>query len=310
VILCAGHAAYDINFLLDKFPKENRKYNVDEVQESSGGPAANAASLLARWGVPTALLAPLGQDAYGEAIRRDLAADGVVTALLQADNRYPTPFSIIVAHAENGSRTILTRKPQRPPVAIDTQTLNRWVPEVEGLVFDGHEPEASLALIERYPRAWSLLDAGTLRPGTELLARRVDYLVASENFTAALVQREHTGEPDAGLRALRTLSPRLVAFTRGEKGCLWYDPDRKVRGFMPALAVEVVDTTGAGDLFHGAFAYGLVRTGDTAQALAWATVAAGLSVRKRGGRTSIPTLAEVEAVLADRPCLPTLSVVD
>ena len=306
MILCAGHAAYDINFLLEEFPQENRKVLVDAVAETSGGPAANAASLLARWGVPTALIAPLGDDPYGQAIRRDLEADGVVTALLQTDGNYPTPFSVIVANAANGSRTILTRRPPRPPVTLDAALLAQWAPQVEGLVFDGHEPEVSLALMERYPDAWSLLDAGTLRAGTEKLARNVDYLLASENFTSALAG---SGDLEAGLAALRGLSPRWVGVTLGERGCAWYDPSTKMRGTLAALSVEALDTTGAGDLFHGAFAYGMLRENNPEKALAWATVAAGLSVQRRGGRTSIPTLAEVEAALASHPCLPHRSMV-
>jgi len=307
MILCAGHAAYDLNFALDGYPAENRKYLVDEVEESSGGPAANAASLLARWGAPVALLAPLGEDSYGSDIRQNLEDDGVVTALVQSDSRYPTPFSVIVGNSANGSRTILTRRPPRPAMVLAPEALDRWAPAVEGLLFDGHEPELSLALMARYPRAWSVLDAGTLRPGTEALARKVDYLVASETFAAALPGGG--AGPEAMLEALRKLSGRWVAVTLGEQGCRWHDPVAGVRGSLPALPVRAVDTTGAGDLFHGAYAYGLWRGQSPDAALELATVAAGLSVQKRGGRASIPPLPEVEAVLAGRPCLPSLSVV-
>jgi len=309
VILCAGHAAYDINFLLDEFPQENRKYHVDEVAESSGGPAANAASLLARWGVTTALIAPLGLDPYAQAIRRDLEADGVITGLLQGEATYPTPFSVIVAHASRGSRTILTRKPLRPRSRFDEGDLKRIAPVVEGLLFDGHEPELSLELLAAYPRAWSLLDAGTLRTGTERLAGHVDYLVASESFTATLAARRGLGGPDSGLEALQTLSPRWVAFTEGERGCRWLDPERRLKGSVPALPVDALDTTGAGDIFHGAFAYALVQGCDPVEALRWGSVAAGLSVTARGGRSSIPSREAVADLVARGSCLPSLSVV-
>ena len=309
MIFCVGHAAYDINFLLGEFPQENRKYHVNEVAESSGGPAANAASVLARWGAPAGLIAPLGDDPYAQAIRRDLEGDGVVTALLQSDAAYPTPFSVIVANSAAGSRTILTRKPPRPPAVLDAPAIDRWAPEVEGLVFDGHEPQLSLQLLERYPQAWTLLDAGTLREGTELLATRVDYLVASEGFTAALAARQGLTGPDAGLAALRTLSSRWVAFTRGEHGCRWFDPVRRETGAVPALPVEALDTTGAGDIFHGAFAYALATGFDPVEALRWGSVAAGLSATRRGGRASIPGRGEVEALLAEGSCLPNRSVV-
>ncbi len=328
MILCAGHAAFDLLVPLAAFPEENRKYHLERTEESSGGPAANAASLLGRWGIPVALAAALGDDAFGSRVREDLEEDCVRTDLLRIDRDIPTPFSVILASGASGSRTILTRKPPRPPLALETVALDRLVPaaeaggprEIRGLVFDGHEPEASMALMDRYPRAWSLLDAGTLRPGTELLARRVDYLIASESFVLALAEREGIPAAEAvdasdaetsdkestdadgvgaarGIAALRRLSAGWVAFTRGEKGCAWQaspaDPIRTV----PALPGEAVDTTAAGDIFHGAFAYGLLADGAPDRALLWATAAAGLSVRRAGGRASIPSLEETKAVI-------------
>ena len=140
MILCVGHAAFDLTFALSEFPQENQKYHVGATAESSGGPAANAASLLARWGVRTALIAPLGDDPYGAAIRKDLEADGVVTTFLSIDAQFSTPLSVIVANSLNGSRTILTRRRTRPPVSLDAVALELWGSSVEGLVFDGHEP--------------------------------------------------------------------------------------------------------------------------------------------------------------------------
>lgn len=313
-IICAGHAAFDLLVPLEVFPEENRKYHLEKTEESSGGPAANAASLLGRWGVQTALLAPLGDDAFGSLVRADLAADGVETALLRVDAGVPTPLSVIIAVSASGSRTILTRKPKRPPLDLTVESLNRFASEadVAGLVFDGHESEASMALMDRYPRAWSLLDAGTLRPGTELLARRVDYLIASEAFTRSVADREGiplasgaagggAGQVDAeaqrGIPALRRLCGRWVGFTRGELGCVWQStPATPIRA-MPALAGSAIDTTAAGDIFHGAFAYGLLSEVSPDRALLYATAAAGLSVRRQGGRASIPSLEETRAVI-------------
>jgi len=309
MIICAGHAAFDLAFSLEDFPKENSKYMLEESGESSGGPATNAASLLGRWGVSVALLAPLGNDLFGIKIRADLETDGVLTELLRIEE-IPTPLSVIMTNTATGSRTILTRRPKRPSLTLDPVLLDRTSTEfdVEGLVFDGHEPEVSLALMERYPRAWSLLDAGTLRPGTELLARKVDYLIASASFTLTLAEREGLAvvEADAetmrsiasrGIAALRRLSSGWVCFTRGERGCVRQESPEGPILTMPALAGKVADTTAAGDIFHGAFAYGLLTEGTPDRALLWATAAAGLSVRRRGGRASIPTLEETRAII-------------
>ena len=322
MILCAGHAAFDLFVPLPAFPEEDRKYHLERTEESSGGPASNAASLLGRWGVHVALLAPVGKDAFGAIVRADLEADGVRTDLLRIDQDIPTPLSVILTSGTTGSRTILTRKPERPSLVLDRALLDRLAPAAEidgpegvsGLLFDGHEPEVSMALLDRYPHVWSLLDAGTLRPGTERLARRVDYLIASESFTFALAEREglamdglpregaagaasDDNHTSCGIAALRHLSDRWVAFTRGGLGCVWQATPAGTIRSMPALSGDVVDTTGAGDIFHGAFAYGLQTETSPARALLWATAAAGLSVRRQGGRASIPTLEETKAII-------------
>jgi sulfofructose kinase len=143
----------------------------------------------------------------------------------------------------------------------------------------------------------------------------VDYLIASEAFTAALAEREgpavsgsrpgangteaetDDAKTNRGIAALRCLSDRWVGFTRGGLGCVWQtEPGAPIRA-LPALPGPAVDTTAAGDIFHGAFAYGLLTERDPERALLWATAAAGLSVRRPGGRASIPTLEETKAII-------------
>jgi sulfofructose kinase len=291
--LCIGHAAWDLCFLVDGYPAENSKAETEVLLESGGGPAANAAWLLARWGIPTALAALVGLDGYGERIRAEFEQAGVDCRLLELRPGHLTPVSAILTNRQNGSRTICNRK-RAGGLALSPGTFAGLHPRL--LLFDGHEPETSLAALQAFPSAITVLDAGSLREGTSMLASLVDYLVCSARFAAQI-----TGESDLPahwqdcLRRLRELNGKTVVVTLGERGLIF--DDGRQQGQLPALRVPTVDTTGAGDIFHGAFAYALLRDLGLENALRLATTAAGLSVQKLGGRASVPELAVVMETL-------------
>jgi sugar/nucleoside kinase (ribokinase family) len=293
--LCVGHASWDLCFVVDGYPAENSKAQTDLLVESSGGPAANAAWLLARWGVPTALAAAVGDDEYGRRVRSDLSQGGVDCRLLKLQPGGLTPVSAILSNRLNGSRTITNRKSNFTSLAMNPDALGSLSPCL--LLFDGHEPEASLAAMQTFPRAITVLDAGSLRDGTRALAPRVDYLVCSERFA-----QQVTGVPDVNAhwqdcaRRLREMNGRIAVITLGQHG-LAFD-DGKEQGRLPALRVNAVDTTGAGDIFHGAFAFALLQGMTLKHALRLATVAAGLSVQKFGAQPSVPELEAVTKAIA------------
>jgi sugar/nucleoside kinase (ribokinase family) len=167
------------------------------------------------------------------------------------------------------------------------------------LLFDGHEWEASVQALQAFPEATSILDAGSWRDGTARLAGEVDYLVASERFA-----RQATGLTDlqtasAGQKCLRLLREKFetnVVVTLGERGLI-AEAGRGAE-HLPAYPAQAVDTTAAGDIFHGAFAYGLMQKLSLAETLRLAAMTAALSVGRMGGRGSIPQVAEVKEALA------------
>jgi sugar/nucleoside kinase (ribokinase family) len=166
-------------------------------------------------------------------------------------------------------------------------------------LFDGHEPAASLAALEAFPDAVSILDAGSWREGTAELAKRVDYLAASERFALQATGAPGlAAEPDRRecVRLLRERYDTVVVATLGERGLIGDDG----AGFfhLPAFPARAVDTTAAGDIFHGAFAWALARALPFGEALRIGSMAASLSTRKTGGRASIPALTEVGKELA------------
>jgi len=291
-VLCIGHACVDMNVLVPFFPRENGKQEISHLQESGGGPAANAAYLLSAWGVPTAFAGLVGDDDRGKRVAEEFGQVGTDLSLLERRNRYETPFSIVMVNEQNGSRTIINRKHERSFLSAEWIDQASLSPRV--ILFDGHEPEASLRAIERFPYAKTVLDAGSLRKGTRLLAEKVDYLVSSERFALAvtgLTDLRDEAAQDQCLASLRKIAPGQIVVTMGERGLIFDHHGRTDR--MPAYKVPVIDTTAAGDIFHGAFVYGLLNRMSIVDILKLASATAALSVSREGGRPSIPTREEV-----------------
>jgi len=232
----------------------------------------------------------IGQDNYGDKAVKELAEGGIDCRLVEQRAGHATPVSFIIVNRAAGSRTIINRKIPAAGLQLTRQMLDGLSPKL--LLFDGHELEASLAALAAFPSATTVLDAGALREGTSVLAGKVRYLVCSERFAGQI-----TSETDALARwrqclgRLRELYRNVVIVTLGASGSVFDDGRHQER--MPALPVQARDTTAAGDIFHGAFAFGLLKGMSLARALELATVAAGLSVEKEGGRPSVPELDDV-----------------
>lgn len=299
-ILCIGHAAYDISVFVKTFPAENSKGETDEVLEVGGGPAANAACLLSLWGVSCGLAAVLGDDAHGHKILAEFRAVGTDLSLTEIRSGHRTPVSVILVSLANGSRTLVNRKEQGAELRLDPARLAGWSPRV--LLMDGHELSASLTALEAFPHAVSILDAGSLRAATAALAGRVKYLVASEKFAlqaCGLIALSDQKQQEDCVRRLQERFGNSVVVTLGERGLIAVDGG--ACRALPAFRATPVDTTAAGDIFHGAFAYAILQRMGFWQALRLASMTAALSVQKRGGRPSIPALDAVKRALASTP---------
>jgi sulfofructose kinase len=293
-VLCVGHAAWDVTARVPAFPTEDDKAEATALVECGGGPAANAAVLLARWGVGSAFAGVVGGDEYGWRIEREFRDAGVIVSALERRPGHPTPVSLILVSERTGSRTIVTRKPAGAPLTLLPLP---GTPRV--LLFDGHELPAALAAMERFPAAATVLDAGSVRDGTVELAGRVGHLVASERFARQFTGLPALDTPDrqaAAVAALHRANGHPVVITLGARGLVHGTADRCE--WLPAFPAWVVDTTAAGDVFHGAYVYGLLTGLPLAETLRLAAVAAALSVEAPGGRPSIPELARVRAALA------------
>lgn len=299
-IFCVGQAVYDITVPYTGPLRANQKYRIAGARGCSGAPALNAACLCALWGAPVELIARIGTDPYGLLVQADLARYGVGTTHLLIDEQTNTGFSVIAVDDATGDRTIFN-----VPPAMHEGAFNLPSERPQVILSDGHEPVMSLALMEAFPEAHSVVDAGTYRASTYDVARAADYVVCSEDFArqytgSALEDADNEHAIDELLVQIEGINNGVAVVTLGARGLVYRDEQGHPR-HMPAYKAHAVDTTGAGDIFHGAFSYGLYAGRSLEENLLWSSMASSLSVRSMGGLTSIPTFHEVEKALSATP---------
>jgi Sugar kinases, ribokinase family len=202
----------------------------------------------------------------------------------------PTPLSLILSKRD-GTRSVVNYRSRSSFLAADVVASDTV--EAACMLFDGHEPSLSLALLEiaRHRRVPTVLDAGSMHEGTRALAMEVDCLAASATFA-----REFCRTRDVQ-RALADLSSRhpCVIITLGAQGLIWARRGKK--GRLPAFEVPVIDSTGAGDAFHGALALGMARGMEWTELLRFAAAVAALVCTGLGARAPLPRMASVLEML-------------
>ncbi len=291
-VLCTGQSGYDIIFSIpDRLP-ENIKLRITDKLELPGGPATCAAALTGKWGLPTYLVSRVGDDIFADAILAKLREFQVNTDYVQKIPDANSSMSLVIRHCDNANRTAINY----PGTLIDMELP---LPDhYDVILTDGHELASSLEAIRRAPQVPSVLDAGSVRDSTLTLAKQVTYLVCSEVFAGTYCQSpirlDDLASLSTQMKALRAMAP-YVAVTLGEQGLVYEEGGHLYH--MPAFSVDSVDTLGAGDIFHGSFAYGIHEGMSFPDALRLASAAAALSVTKIGGMSSIPELCQAQQLM-------------
>jgi sulfofructose kinase len=289
-VLCVGAATYDLVYSVDHHPLPDEKIKADSFIGCGGGPAANAAVTVARLGLQSAFAGYLGNDIFGKAHIDELQQAGVSTDLVTRDV-HPSALSVVMVKPD-GNRALVNYR--APESVIHAGRVDFISVEPKVVLFDGHEPDISTPLA-RYAKEKgmiSILDAGSVHRGTEELEGLVDYLVCSEKFG-----NDFTGESDEynALEKLMSYADNVI-ITLGERGLVW--KNKEASGSEDSFTIKAVDTTGAGDVLHGALAACLAEKRDWHESLVFASAAAALCCTKLGARLGIPTREEVEGFLA------------
>lgn len=305
-VVCIGVVTLDALALVPRYPGEDERVVGEEVTISGGGPAANAAVVLARQGESVAFVGRIGADRAGETAKGLLSAEGVDVSGLLIDAKHPTQASCVVVSQQRQTRAISTLSvPPLPPLeAFGARALD-LIGAAEWLHTDhlGLGPSAAyLASLPSGARPRLAVDAGNPIPGLDLSV--VDlYAPTTEALVAKWrLPHDEAGMAEAARRALAEGAKAVVA-TRGSAGAwAWWSErfDGRKAGAVHVPAVSGIDirsTLGAGDVFHGALLAALVRGADWQQALLDANATAALSCRALDGRQAVPTLAELKAFL-------------
>ncbi len=288
-----GQASLDFLGLIPGYPPPDAKCELQSLAVQGGGPAATALVALARLGMPTAFIGVVGDDGFGEQIRRGLADEKVDLAGLIVRPGGESQFAFIAVDPGTAQRTIFWHPGQGTGLDPDEVDLN-LVRRARLLHLDGLKMEACLLAAGEARRAGVpvVLDAGTLRDRYLELAALTDHLVCSEKFFRAF---QPDGDLETGLQRLHEIGPGYVVVTLGSQGSAGYDG----REFhhCPAFPVRAVDTTGAGDAFHGGYIFALLQGWAMPGWLTFASAVAALKCEHIGGRTGLPTLERVRDFL-------------
>lgn len=289
--VCVGHSTYDTTLPLDEFPTENKKYRINKHICCGGGPASNGGYLLAKWGMETTMVSIVGDDYYGDKVVEDFKNIGANTEYLLQYPNHNTSSSIIIANLSNGSRTIITAK--RDPIRKLDREVN--ITDADAILIDGEHPETAMEVLQKNPNAISVLDAGRLTEDTRALGKMVTYVVCSHDFA------EDFSGKKTDIRDFNTLVEIYeelkeyfktnIIITLEENGS-FTKIDEQYKN-IPSVKVKAVDTTGAGDIFHGAFTYFIAMGYVLEEAIRYASITSAISVTRIGSRFSIPFLSEV-----------------
>jgi sugar/nucleoside kinase (ribokinase family) len=262
---------------------------------SGGGPVATALVALSRLGVQTGYVGAIGEDEPGRSMVAAFDRESVDLRRCRVVADAQSPVCLILVQKGTGKRAILCYRGSVPELQLQDEDRSYLV-AAEVLHLDGHHMQAAITVAKWMKDSGGtvVLDANKPRPRLGELLRWTDVLIANSSFP-----QSYTGEPQLDKAAGRLLQagPRLVVSTLGPRGCACFSSDSHLR--VDGFSVPVVDTTGAGDAFHGGFIYGMLQDWPLKRTAKFANAVAVLNCRSLGGRMGLPSLHEVHRLLGD-----------
>lgn len=295
-----GYCAYDILAITTGAPEFDALHQPPHLTDlviDGGGQVGTALCCLARLGITAGYVGLLGADPEGHWLRDAFVQSGVDVAHLTLSADVGTNICLLLVEEHTGRRAILCHRRVRPEDLILSAADRLYLQQAQVLHLDGQFMPAALQAARWMKQAGGIVcfDGNHPRPGLDELLPLVDWLIVSEGFPALV-----TGHQDLerAARALMDLGPRLLVVTQAERGCRVWTQEQVLSD--PGFSVPVIDTTGAGDAFHGAWIYAMLQGWDLGRAAAFANAVAAFNCQTLGGRRGLPTLAQVQALLRSR----------
>lgn len=287
-----GYAALDTIGLTPRLPHLDDHVLLEDLTRQGGGPVAQALVTLVRLGATAGFVGRVGDDDAGALIRDGLAEEGVDVGYMQTTPGARSLQSMILVDRDTGMRSICAFRGTAGSIDLDEATLE-YLSSGRFLHLDGHSPEAAVlaaqAASARGARVCLDAGAGTAFEYLLPLVHVTNVLIAAERFA---ISASPDGTMISGAEHLLSLGPGVVVVTQGKQGC--YTLTAEGEFTTPAFQVPVVDTTGAGDVFHGAYLFGLLQDWDLPTVADFASATAALKCTRLGGRVAIPRLAAVQ----------------
>jgi len=293
VVTGIGQCSLDYLALVDSYPEIDTKKEVLQWEEQGGGPVATALVSLSRLGMKCKFYGIIGNDYAGRKMKQSLMSEHIgVRGLLKRDNA-SSQIAFIAIEKNSGKRTIFWKRPSgyelRPAELSSDFLKNTNLLLLDGLMMRSSVYAAKKAMGLNIP---VMLDAGRLREGMLDLAVICDYVVASEEFAKDIGWNDN---PEVFWKKIKKLRLKVLTITLGDRGSITFLQNRYF--YVPAFKVHTADTTGAGDVFHGGYLYGLLKGWDLKSTVRFASALAAIKCMRLGGRTGIPSLSEVMAFL-------------
>jgi sulfofructose kinase len=292
-VVGVGLNATDTLIPVHQFPAAGSKVEFRSASVLPGGQVATAMVACQSWGLRTRYVGKIGDDLAATLHRSEFASHDVEAHLFTAPGCPSQQAFILVDDA--GERTVLWKRDDR--LALQPSDLCRdWIVEARALHLDGHDTAAA-TVAATWARAAGIpviADLDELYPGVDSLLPLIDFLVTSRDIPGRIAGHSDLRE---SLPAVRSrYGARLTAATLGPEGVLAYNGTQF--HYAPAFRVNTVDTTGAGDIFHAGFIYGLLQGWPLRRQLEFACAAAALNCTGIGARGHIAPLAEIERLMA------------
>ena len=284
-----GLNAVDWICVLPHYPRHTTKVRIEKMHKLGGGQIATASALCARYGLKVRYIGRVGDDEIGQFSLEHLQKEPMDVSCVDVVAGAFSQFAVIMVDRLTGERTILWDRD--PALDYKEGELKReWITEGQLVHIDGHDQPTCIRAAQWAKDAGMKvsLDIDKVQPGVEELLALTDFVIPSVNFV-----QEFSGKEDwkEALLAISEVTSGFVGVTRGKKGAaaLWQARIFEIHG----ITVNTVDTTGAGDVFHGAFLYGLFQGWSIGRCMRFANAAGALSCTQYGARGGIPPLDEV-----------------
>jgi len=289
-----GLNSVDFLSVVPEFPAPNSKTKMLRFSKQGGGQVATAMVALSRWGVKTKYIGKVGEDELGQFSLHSIRQEGVDVSSVTIERNTTNQFSMIIVDGPSGERTILWNRDERL-MYREGELRKEEVCSGKLLHLDGHDIHAALqcARWAKEDGIPTIVDLDKVEPLTPNLIKEIDFIITSSRFP--MLYTGISGQKKA-LLELQKHTPGFLCTTLGHEGAvaLVNGEFLHVKGFE----VNAVDTTGAGDVFHGGFLYGLLQNWEALEILRFANAVAALKCQDLGGRKGIPFLEEVQRFLS------------